>query len=143
MGNAVLYFRVSTKEQKETGYRLTDQANRLKAYCSIQKINILKIFIEEYSAKDFNRPEFRKMFDYVKLNKSNVDNILFVKWDRFSQNATESFEMINKFKKMGVTVNSVEQPIDLNIPENKIMLAFYLASREVDNDKRSINARME
>ena len=143
MGNAVLYFRVSTKEQKETGYRLTDQANRLKAYCSIQKINILKIFIKEYSAKDFNRPEFRKMFDYVKLNKSNVDNILFVKWDRFSQNATESFEMINKFKKMGVTVNSVEQPIDLNIPENKIMLAFYLASREVDNDKRSINARME
>jgi site-specific DNA recombinase len=33
----------------------------------------------------------------------------------------------------------IEQPLDLNIPENKIMLAFYVAAPEVENDRRALN----
>jgi site-specific DNA recombinase len=29
----------------------------------------------------------------------------------------------------------------LKVPENKMMLAFYLASPEVENDRRSINVK--
>ena len=32
---------------------------------------------------------------------------------------------------------AIEQPLDLTIPENKIMLAFYIAAPEVENDRRS------
>jgi site-specific DNA recombinase len=35
----------------------------------------------------------------------------------------------------------VEQPLDLSIPENKILLAFYLVTPEVENDRRSINVK--
>ena len=34
---------------------------------------------------------------------------------------------------------AVEQPLDLFIPENKMMLAFYLAALEVENDRRALN----
>ncbi|WP_025665053.1 recombinase family protein [Aquimarina megaterium] len=39
---------------------------------------------------------------------------------------------------MGIKVNSIEQPLNLDQPDNKIMLAIYLAVPEVENDKISI-----
>ena len=34
---------------------------------------------------------------------------------------------------------AIEQPLDLSIPENKMMLAFYLAAPEAENDRRALN----
>ena len=38
MKNAILYCRVSTKEQKEKGYSLRDQELRLRDFCRIMDI---------------------------------------------------------------------------------------------------------
>ena len=34
---------------------------------------------------------------------------------------------------------AMEQPLDLEIPEQKLMLALYLTAPEVDNDRRALN----
>jgi site-specific DNA recombinase len=47
--------------------------------------------------------------------------------------------MISWFNKLNIEPQAVDQPLDLSVPENKMMLAFYLASPEVENDRRSIN----
>ncbi|WP_121201809.1 recombinase family protein [Mucilaginibacter gracilis] len=47
--------------------------------------------------------------------------------------------MINLLHKFGIEPQSIEQPLDLEIPENKMMLAFYLAAPEVENDRRGLN----
>jgi site-specific DNA recombinase len=47
--------------------------------------------------------------------------------------------MINTLRTLGVEPEAIEQPLDLSIPENKIMLAFYLAAPEVENDRRALN----
>ena len=47
--------------------------------------------------------------------------------------------MINTLRKLGVEPQAIEQPLDLSIPENKMMLAFYLAAPEVENDRRALN----
>jgi site-specific DNA recombinase len=47
--------------------------------------------------------------------------------------------MINQLNRNGVEPQAIEQPLDLTIPENKMMLAFYLAVPEVENDRRSLN----
>ncbi len=47
--------------------------------------------------------------------------------------------MLNALRKLGVEAQAIEQPIDLDIPENKFMLAFYLAAPEVENDRRGLN----
>lgn len=65
--------------------------------------------------------------------------LLFLKWDRFSRNAGDAYMMISRLNKLGAEPQAIEQPLDLNIPENKIMLAFYLAAPEVENDRRSLN----
>ena len=47
--------------------------------------------------------------------------------------------MISTLRKFGIEPQAVEQPLDLSIPENKMMLAFYLAAPEVENDRRALN----
>src|ERR1700741_5670625 len=50
--------------------------------------------------------------------------------------------MISILHKLGVEVNSVEQPIDLRVPEQKMMLSIYLTTPEIENDRRSKNTTM-
>src|SRR5690606_20496603 len=60
-------------------------------------------------------------------------------WDRFSRNAGDAYQMINVLNGLGVEPQAIEQPLDISIPENKMMLAFYLAAPEVENDRRALN----
>jgi regulator of sigma D len=49
--------------------------------------------------------------------------------------------MIERMRKMGVTPQSAEQPIDYDIPESLFMLAIYLTNPDVDNQRRSIKIK--
>ncbi len=135
---AILYFRVSTDEQAD-GYSLSHQEERLRTYCDLQGISILATFREDHSAKTFERPQFQKLLALLKKNRGLTDLLLFTKWDRFSRNAGDAYGMINQLKKLQTEPQAIEQPLDLSIPENKMMLAFYLAAPEVENDRRALN----
>ncbi len=136
---ADLYIRVSTDEQADKGYSQRDQEERLRRYCQINGIQVRKIIYEDHSAKTFNRPAWVKLLMEYKKMKGKVDLVLFTKWDRFSRNAGDAYQMISTLRRFGMEPQAVEQPLDLSIPENKMMLAFYLAAPEVENDRRALN----
>ena len=135
--NVITYGRVSTDEQADHGFSLNHQEEMLRKYCEIKSHNIIKHYTEDYSAKNFDRPEWKKLMDYVKKNKTAIDCILFTKWDRFSRNSEGALTVIRQLATMGIEINSIEQPLDLSIPDNKVMLAMYLILPEVENDKIS------
>ena len=139
MKNVILYVRVSTDEQAGRGYSLRDQEQKLINYCQTNNLHILEIFREDYSAKTFKRPEFKKLLDYCKKNKKDVHQLIFIKWDRFSRNTGESYQMISVFNELAIEVNAIEQPLDLSIPEQGLMLAVYLSIPQVENHRRSLN----
>ncbi|MBA5793492.1 recombinase family protein [Flavobacterium sp. xlx-214] len=141
MRQADLYIRVSTEEQADKGYSQRDQEERLRKYCELKEISVRYIFIEDHSAKSFNRPQWQKYLSTLRKIKNNKNStiLLFTKWDRFSRNAGDAYQMLNILRSFGVEPGAIEQPLDLSIPENKIMLAFYLASPEVENDRRALN----
>lgn len=91
--NAILYCRVSTDEQREYGASIAFQEETLHNYCAKRGYNVVGCFIEDYSAKhhDLTRPEMRRLYDYCKGHKRNVDQILFLRWDRFTRNAEFAF----------------------------------------------------
>lgn len=136
---AFLYIRVSTDEQAERGYSQRNQEEVLKRYCEMNHIEIAGIFFEDFSAKTFKRPVFSAMLSKLKKHRSITNLILFTKWDRFSRNAGEAYAMINTLEKLGVAPQAIEQPLDIDIPENKLMMAVYLATPEVENARRSLN----
>ena len=139
MKNVILYVRVSTDEQAGRGYSLRDQEQKLLTYCQNNNFNVLHIFREDFSAKTFKRPEFRKLLEYCKKNKKDIHQMIFIKWDRFSRNTAESYQMIGVFNQLSIQVNAIEQPLDLTVPEQGLMLAVYLSIPEVENQRRSLN----
>ena len=136
---ADLYIRVSTDEQADKGYSQRDQDDRLRKYCDTNQIKVRNVIYEDHSAKTFNRPQWNNLLLDLKKQRGQVNVILFLKWDRFSRNAGDAYQMISTLRKLGVEPQAIEQPLDLAIPENKLMLAFYLAAPEVENDRRALN----
>ncbi len=135
---AILYTRVSTDEQNN-GYSPADQKERLYKYAEQNNIEVVAFYHDDESGKTFNRPQWINIMNYLKKNSSSVDLIIFIKWDRFSRNVSEAYITINALQKYGVEPQAIEQPLDFEIPEQKIMLAIYLAAPEVDNDRRALN----
>lgn len=138
---ADLYIRVSTDEQANTGYSQRHQEEMLLRYCEINAIEVRRVVFEDHSAKNFNRPEFQKLLSEYKERKGLIDCLLFLKWDRFSRNAGDSYAMLSTLQKLGIEAQAIEQPLDLSVPENKMMLAFYLAAPEVENARRALNVK--
>ncbi len=136
--NAILYTRVSTDEQNN-GYSPADQKDKLIRYCEHQDIHVVGVYHDDESGKSFDRPEWKKIMKYLKSNKGKVDYIYFLKWDRFSRNAPEAYAELSKLNKLGVEARAMEQPLNLEIPEQKVLLAIYLTTPEVDNDRRALN----
>ncbi|PPL04783.1 recombinase family protein [Parapedobacter indicus] len=137
---ADLYVRVSTDEQTK-GYSPRSQEAVLRQYCQLRNITVRQFFYEDYTAKHFNRPEWRKLMIILRKQRGKTDLLLFTKWDRFSRNTSDAYQMITTLKRLGVEPQAVEQPLDLSIPENKMMLAIYLTAPEIENDRRGLNTK--
>lgn len=108
-------------------------------YCEINNIRIRKTIYEDHSAKTFIRPQCQGLLLNLRKQRGKVDLILFIKWDRFSRNAPDAYQMIDTLKILSVEPQAIEQPLDKEVPENKMMLAIYLTAPEIENDRRALN----
>lgn len=91
---AVLYCRVSSKEQEETGYSLPAQEKLLKDYAGAGKKNltIARLFsISESASGVKQRKVFGEMMEFTKKNKVKV--IICEKVDRITRNLKEAVGM--------------------------------------------------
>ena len=139
---AILYRRVSTTDQKVFGNSLNAQQGSLRDFCEKKSMNIVKEFQEDYSAKNFNRPEWKRLNAFAKKNKKDIDYLLVVDWDRFSRNVFEALGVINDFKDMGIEVNCIGKWINYIDPAQTMMQLMYLGMPEVDNRIRSQKVQM-
>ena len=88
---AVIYCRVSSKEQEETGYSLPAQEKLLRDYADRKNysFNIAKIFsVAESASGAKQRKVFAEMMEYMRKNKINV--LLVEKVDRLTRNLKEA-----------------------------------------------------
>ena len=138
---AIIYTRVSTDEQADRGYSLRDQEAKLREHCRRDGVEVLAHFQDDHSAKTFDRPAWTRLRAFLAAAPpGTVDVVLVVKWDRFSRNATDALSMIRTLDDLGVRVQAVDQPIDSidEVPEQLLMLSFYVAAPEVENRRRSM-----
>jgi DNA invertase Pin-like site-specific DNA recombinase len=77
MKSAYIYVRVSTDEQRRQGYSLVEKEERLLKHCEINNIAAKVIFREDYSAKDFNRPEWKKLLNLSRRKKAGLRKMFY------------------------------------------------------------------
>ena len=46
---------------------------------------------------------------------------------------------VSTLRSWAIEPQAIEQPLDIAIPENKLMLAIYLSTPEVKNDRRALD----
>ena len=86
---AILFCRVSSKEQEETGYSLPSQKKLLTDYSQAKDYKIDKIFsLSESAGGHKQRKVFLEMLEY--LNKSKIKILVVEKTDRLTRNMRDA-----------------------------------------------------
>ena len=134
--NCVIYTRVSSKEQAENNTSLTSQKMYCEEYCKKNGYAIKAYFGGTFeSAKGDERKEFKKMLEYVRINKS-IDTILVYSYDRFSRSGTNAAYLSQELQKTGVKVNAVSQQIDTSSPSGRLHRDMLYLFSQFDNEPR-------
>ena len=82
---AIIFARVSSREQEESGYSLPAQEKLMSEYAYRKVLNIIEVFsISESASGKKQRESFIEMIKYVK--KNNISNIICEKVDRLTRN---------------------------------------------------------
>lgn len=104
MKKAIVYLRVSSKEQKTEGYSIPAQRKLLWEYARSNKFQVVKEFEDDETAKSAGRNGFGEMIEFLKANK-DVENILVEKTDRLYRN----FKDYVTIDELGISVFLVKE----------------------------------
>ena len=109
MEKAVCYVRVSTMEQATQGVSLEAQEEKLRAYCQMTGLEIVKIIKEEgiSATKPLkDRPGGKELIEII--NKKQANHVVTLKLDRLFRNAEDALHVTNDWDSKGVTLHLVD-----------------------------------
>src|ERR1035438_630423 len=137
--NAVIYCRVSSKEQIE-GTSLESQEASCRDFALSKGMRVLKVFLEQgESAKFADRTQLLQLIEFCRQSRDQdkVDTLLVWKIDRFARNVADHYSIKTTLLKYGVRVASVTEPIDSD-PTGKLMEGVLASVAQFDNDVRAM-----
>jgi DNA invertase Pin-like site-specific DNA recombinase len=134
--NAVIYCRVSSKEQVE-GTSLESQELACKEYATRNRLNVVRVFVERgESAKYADRTQLLEMLAFCGKREHGIEQLLVWKVDRLARNVGDHFNIKASLLKQNVRVVSVTEPIDAK-PEGKLLETILAGFAQFDNDIRA------
>lgn len=138
--HAVLWIRVSSREQKE-GYSLDAQEDRLKNYCTQRGLTIVNQFTVVESSTRGEREEFYNMIAFIKKYKNPVA-LVCDKVDRL-QRSFKEYNVLNELiekEKIAIHFNTEQSVIAKNAKaHDKLMWNFRITVAQSQTDTMSDN----
>ena len=113
------YIRVSTQEQ-----------NTMRQEVLMQELGVDEVYIDRLSGKNTDRPELKKMMDYVRKG----DTVIVESISRFARNTRDLLVLIEKLTEKGVEFVSRKEAIDTTTPTGKFMLTVFGAVAELERE---------
>jgi site-specific DNA recombinase len=133
MIGAVIYVRVSTKEQTEN-LSLPTQLRACEEYCKREGYEVLERFREEgESAKTIGRTELQRLLKYCRTFKGKVHFVVVYNLTRFAREKYDHFALRVFLKSLGISLRSATEPID-DTSTGKLMEGVLAAFAQFDND---------
>jgi site-specific DNA recombinase len=140
MIGAVIYVRVSTKEQTEN-LSLPTQLRACEEYCQREGYEVVERFREEgESAKTADRTELQKLLNFCRTHKGKVHFVIVYNLTRFAREKYDHVALRALLKSLGISLRSVTEPID-DTSTGKLMEGVLAAFAQFDNDVRSERTR--
>ncbi len=104
------YIRVSTQEQ-----------NTMRQEAIMQELCVDEIYIDRMSGKNTDRPELKKMLEYVRRG----DTVIVESISRFARNTRDLLELVEKLTAKGVAFISRKEAIDPTTASGKFMFILW------------------
>ncbi len=113
MKKAFQYIRKSTEDQ--SNFSISGQKMINEQWAAKNNIEIIGTYIDDgYSAKNFNRPDWRRLEH--DLPKSKIDYLIIMKYDRLIRNVIEGLTFVEKLEnKWKITLLSVMENYSIDI----------------------------
>ena len=133
---AIIYTRVSTKEQADNNTSLGTQKKYCEEYALKNGLEVVEYFGGTYeSAKTDERKEFQRMIKYARQN-STIGFILIYSYDRFSRSGSNASFIADELKKQGITLIAVTQKVDTSNAGGIMQQDFFFLLSRFDNEMR-------
>lgn len=113
------YVRVSDKDQ-----------NTARQEVLMKQLGVDKVFIDEISGKNTDRPYLKEMLSYVRKG----DTVIVESISRFARNTKDFIELTEKLKSMGVEFISRKEQFDTTTPAGKFAIIMFAALAELERE---------
>lgn len=134
---AVIYCRVSTKEQVEEGNSLVTQERVCREYAQKHGYEVAATFIEQgESAKTADRTELKKMMAFCAVKKYSISAVIAYKIDRISRNTDDYSQIRLLFRRYNVEIKSTSEHFE-DTPAGRFMENIIANVAQFDNDVRT------
>jgi len=136
-----IYVRVSTETQKEEGYSIEAQTEKLQAYCVAKGYQKHELYIDGgYTGSNINRPELARLITDIKNGR--IERVLVYKLDRLSRSQKDTLFLIeDTFNPHGVDFVSLSESLDTSTPLGRLMIGILSAFAQLERE--NIKERMQ
>ena len=137
-GRAVIYQRVSSKEQ-EDGFSPETQKQCCYEWAKRNQYEVVKCFegAHESAKSDINRKRFNEMLKFVKDKRNRIDAVIVYSISRFSRTGTKSFSIVDELMERGIPLFSATSSYDARTADGEMMQGFELLQARHDNAVKS------
>lgn len=141
MPRAVIYVRVSTKEQVQN-MSLSIQREQCRDWCERNGYDVDRVFEDAgESAKTIDRPEFLRMVDYCRSSKGRVQAVVVYSGSRFARNLDDHVSMRVVLGTHGVKLRSATEAYS-DDPDGRLIENISAVLAEHDNNVKARRTRV-
>ena len=132
-----LYMRVSTEDQAREGFSLSEQKERLEAYCKFKGFVIKDYYTDAgISAKTGNyRPEFERLKEDIKSKKINT--IIALKQDRITRSIFDWEELMRFLEENDAYLDCVNDDINTTNANGKMVSRILMSVSQQEIERTS------
>lgn len=142
---AIIYCRVSTDEQAESGTSLDNQEEKCLAYAEINHIKVVGVFKEDYTGKVLDRPELNKVREA--LRNGQADNLIVYKPNRLDRSewGINLLLLMQELKSLGVELHYSQdsRKVDLFNPMEAFMYGSFAGWQAGEDHRETVRKLYE
>src|SRR6266566_69256 len=145
--HAVLYARVSSKDQEREGFSIPSQQKLLREYARAQKLTVLREFVDVETAKQAGRSQFGEMIAFLTANPA-CRSILVEKTDRLYRNikdwlTIDELDVTVHFVKEATVVSRDSRSSDKFMHGIKVLMAKNYVDNLSEEVKKGMREKAE